>query len=377
MKLLVIPDIHNRIVQAQSIMEGVAHDKCILLGDYFDGYGDNIHDASNTAAWLRDFVLPNPKNIPLIGNHDVNYFWNYHPQFRCSGYRDEKYHAIRKEINQDHVRQFKFFHIEDNWCFSHAGLTVSLWKSMAMAYEQTHEETRFQFFERVFTDWVRKTVEDIDLIKNLPLLGCGWDRGGDQQYGGIIWVDWRSFASIQGVNQMVGHTPHKVPEVHVQFKGGGYKKKYITDYLKNIERYTGDDVVSLNFAMDTHSDHYAVVTDGKVEVYDSLTREPILHPTNEARVIFEVPLTCSGLEAMKKEEEQRVIDEIFLKAGAGTTVCPETPEEFLAKLARVEAARLENEKRLQEEKWVPMENQTLVVDSIELQVKEPKNLPNL
>ena len=364
MKLLVIPDIHNRIVQAQSIMESVAHDKCILLGDYFDNYGDNIYDASNTAAWLRDVILPNPKIVPLIGNHDVNYFWNFHPQFRCSGYRDEKYHAIRKEINQDHVRQFKFFHIEDNWCFSHAGLTVGLWKSMAMGYDQAADETRFQFFTRVLTDWVRKTVEDIDLIKNLPLLGIGYERGGSQQYGGIDWVDWSKFASIQGVNQIVGHTPHKVPEVHVQFVGGGYKKKYVTDYLKNIASYSGDDVVSLNFALDTHLGHYAVITDGSVIVYDSLTREPIDHPANVARAIYEQPLTCSGLEAMKKEE-QRIIDEIFLRADAvGTTVCPETPEEFLAKLDRVEASRLANEERLRKEngekQWVQIDPKDLV-----------------
>lgn len=302
MRLLVIPDIHNRTVLAQSIMENVPHDRCVLLGDYFDNFHDTPDHANNTAVWLRDFVLPNPKNIPLVGNHDVNYFWNFHPQFRCSGYTDAKNHAIHKELSQDHFDRFKFFHIEDGWCYSHAGLTTAMWKSMSLAYEQTHEETRAQFFERVFTDWVRKSVEDISLIRNVPLLGCGWDRGGSQQHGGIIWVDWSNFASIQGVNQIVGHTPHKIPEVHVQFAGGGYKKKYISDYLKNIETYSGYDVVSLNFALDTHSNHYAIVTDGKVEVYDAATREPILHPANEARVIYELPPDCPGLDAMVADE---------------------------------------------------------------------------
>ena len=331
MKVLVIPDIHNRIVQAQSIMSHVEHDKCVLLGDYFDNFHDNVYDANNTAVWLRDYVLSNPKNIALIGNHDVNYFWNYHPQFRCSGYRDDKLAAIRKEINQEHVEQCKFYHIEDGWCYSHAGLTVSMWKSMALGYEQGTEETRAQFFERVLKNWVAKTVEDIGLIKNLPLLGCGWDRGGTQRHGGIIWIDWRNFASIHGINQMVGHTPHRIPEAHVQFVGGGYKKKYVSDYLKDISKYSGPEVVSLNFAIDTHMNHYAIVTDGQVVIYDSLTREPIDSPVNVERTVYETPdAEVSGIAAAIEEDKKDAESAFSLPPPLeyGSTVVMPNAEDF-------------------------------------------------
>ncbi len=40
-----------------------------------------------------------------------------------------------------------------------------------------------------------------------PILGAGVDRGGMQQFGGPLWMDFGSFLPIPKINQIVGHTP--------------------------------------------------------------------------------------------------------------------------------------------------------------------------
>jgi hypothetical protein len=275
-RVLVIPDIHHRHISAQKLIETLKYDKCILLGDYFDNFGDITQEAYNTAVWLKEKVLPNPKIIPLIGNHDVNYFFPWHKQFYCSGFTPEKRDAIRSVLTQDDIRKFKFFHVEDKWVYSHAGLTVPVWKDMKLVSEP-HDpsvESVHDHFVRVFDHWIRKTVRDIDLMNPLPLLEAGWDRGGRAANGGIIWVDWSNFASIKGVNQFVGHTPHKVPEVHLQYEDGSYTKKPVTEYWRYKKNFDKG-VVSKNFALDTHSNHYAIVTDGNVEIWDAIYEIPI------------------------------------------------------------------------------------------------------
>jgi hypothetical protein len=40
-----------------------------------------------------------------------------------------------------------------------------------------------------------------------PILGAGKDRGGPQEFGGPLWLDFGSFVPIPQINQLVGHTP--------------------------------------------------------------------------------------------------------------------------------------------------------------------------
>jgi predicted phosphodiesterase len=68
MRILVLSDIHHRYRRVQHLIENVKHDKCILLGDYFDAWGDSDYEAIDTANWLRDKVLYNDKIIALTGN---------------------------------------------------------------------------------------------------------------------------------------------------------------------------------------------------------------------------------------------------------------------------------------------------------------------
>ena len=104
MRTLVIPDIHNRIVSAQKLIDTIACDKIILLGDYFDSFGDNYQNANATAEWVRDFVIPDPKIVALLGNHDTHYFWPWNDYFKCSGYTDAKKDAIQRILNRENTK---------------------------------------------------------------------------------------------------------------------------------------------------------------------------------------------------------------------------------------------------------------------------------
>lgn len=251
-------------------MSTVEHDVCIFLGDYFDHFGDSPKDAEATAIWLRDEILPNPKVIPLIGNHDLGYFWWWNTNCPCSGYTKEKKDVIRSILNQDHVKRFKFYHIQDGWAYSHAGLAVRWWKHMTMSVRNKYDtETPLQYFDVVMKDWMERTVTSIEALGTNFLMEPGYSRGGTQNIGGLIWCDWTEFASIKGVNQIVGHTPHRTPEIHLQHSDGSYVKKPVLTYLKNRTRMDRN-VVSVNYDLDTHSNHYAIVTDGVVEIWDVL-----------------------------------------------------------------------------------------------------------
>jgi hypothetical protein len=270
-KYLVIADIHQKHVRAQNLIESVPHDKCVLLGDYFDNFGDLTEEARNTAIWLRDSVLPNPKIIPLTGNHDLPYFYPACPYIRCSGFTGFKCLAVNEVLLPEHVAKFKVFHTEGNFLFSHAGFSNLLWKDVSLKHAKGENESKFDFVVRVLAECANEGVREIAVGHDYWLFGAGWDRGGIQRHGGINWVDWTNFAPISGINQLVGHTPHKIPEILIQRSGGGYTKR---DVIKqeNYPPVPPNEILSINYALDTHLNHYAVIEDGKVNIFDYQNR---------------------------------------------------------------------------------------------------------
>jgi hypothetical protein len=269
MRILVLSDIHHRHLRAQSIIDKVPHDKCILLGDYFDAWGDNDLEAKDTAIWLRDFVLPNKKIVPLIGNHDTMYFYSENETFRCSGYTNSKNKFINQVLKEEHKDQFSWYHIESGFLFVHAGLTKSLWKKIR---EGTHSEDDRENCLELVNDVLKFHIEFGDKEAKrgnpAPLFSPGWDRGGFCPEGGINWVDWNSFAPVKNINQIVGHTRHQVPQILVQQKGGGIFQGPITEFYKSNRKFKNP--LSVNYALDTDSSHYMVIEDGVVNIYDAI-----------------------------------------------------------------------------------------------------------
>lgn len=265
MRTLVLSDIHHRHRRAQHLIDKVPHDKCILLGDYFDAWGDSDYEAVDTAEWLRDKVLYNDKIIALTGNHDTSYIYQDNINFRCSGYTTSKNIRINKILSEEDKSRFKVYHISDGFLFSHAGLSKPTWELLTSVVD-SNQENSLEVVDRVLS---KAVTEDIERAKNgndAMLFAAGWDRGGYQRHGGINWVDWNSFAPIKNINQIVGHSRHKVPHILVQQKGGGIYQGPITDYYKRKFK----NPLSTNYALDTDSNHYMVIEDGVVSIYDSM-----------------------------------------------------------------------------------------------------------
>lgn len=274
-KILILSDIHNKVLTAQKVIDRVPHDKCILLGDYFDSYGDTPEDARKTAIWLKECVLHNPKIVPLMGNHCTSYIFDNNIHFRCSGYTPYKSIAINDVLTSEDKAKFGVYHIDQNHVFSHAGLTNELWREYSSKFvEQGDTETKLEFFDRVMKVISNEAIEAAASNNDTILFAAGWDRGGIYRNGGMNWVDWSRLSPIKGINQIVGHSIHRVPQVLVQRKNGGYTKQDVSEYYKllhevsKLDRPFDPEYLSVSYDLDTQSNHYAVVEDGIVNIYD-------------------------------------------------------------------------------------------------------------
>ncbi len=192
MRLLIVPDIHNRIENAEHWLTTQEFDRVVFLGDYFDNFGDNVTDARRTAFWLRN-RMDTTDDIFLLGNHDASYMFPDEPRLDCPGYTRAKARGIREILRPEHWQRFQLAYAEQNWLMSHAGFHP-MWIA---------EPTVDRILERSKEAIARARRHKIDD----PLLGIGIDRCGSQPVGGPLWMDWDSLVPIPGINQIVGHTP--------------------------------------------------------------------------------------------------------------------------------------------------------------------------
>ena len=269
-RIIVISDIHQRHQKVQKLLDSMEFDRCILLGDHFDDFGDSPEDARQTAIWLKEKIFTDPRFVVLFGNHDYAYVFSYNQNTRCSGYSEAKRAAIFSVLSYDEIiAHVKFFHVEDGFLFSHAGVTNSVWKEMQMA-----EPDGVKLLD-VLPKWVKRSFDGVRTLTATPMFDCGWSRGGRSQYGGMIWADWSEFSPVAGVNQIVGHTPHDVPEVAVKLSSGDVRYYNANEWVLNKEAVLAKQVTSINYALDTHSHHFAIITDGDVELWDWNTLLPM------------------------------------------------------------------------------------------------------
>jgi len=263
MRTLVISDIHLNFIRAQRVIESVPHDKLVLTGDYFDAYGATVTQTENTAIWLKENILHNPKCVALLGNHDTTYVFN-NMNFACSGYSPSYQEVINKVFNDEDRSRFGVYHIDQGFAFSHAGLTNQLSKQLSAKFAKNKGETTLAFFADIMSLCAKDAIRNAKEGKNALLFSAGWDRGGLNKDGGINWVDWDNFSPINGVNQIVGHSIRRVPQILVQYKGGGYIKQDVTEYYKNK---SNKETLSISYDLDTHLNHYGVVEDGVVNIF--------------------------------------------------------------------------------------------------------------
>jgi len=202
MRSIVISDMHQRHHWVESYLASQRYDEVIFMGDYFDGPHDTPQDALETARWLQD-SLTKPNRVHLLGNHDVWYGYGC-AYAHCSGNTLEKKEAIETVLTPSDWERCELCHYSQTFLLSHAGI---------------HEHWFSHPIYGTTVDYVNKLcgIGRKNLINGNPdpIFMAGRARGGGygNRPGGITWLDFnREFKPIDGLNQIVGHTPQASPD---------------------------------------------------------------------------------------------------------------------------------------------------------------------
>lgn len=211
-RTLVIADIHENIRGVERIQAQAGPvDHTVFTGDWLDRKGGWVTSFDGTMAYLKKHHQ-DPDKTFLFGNHDISYLIGGWAE--CGG-RDS-YRAGRMDFSV--FADFKLTVEIEGWTLSHAGFT-NQWDVKRANTEALAAIWRGEFH---------------------PLLGIGAARGGLQNVGGCVWLDWNhEFQPVPELKQIVGHTMGDKP------------------------RWNGE-----NLCLDTQLRNFAIIEDGRVTVHD-------------------------------------------------------------------------------------------------------------
>ena len=204
--ILLAGDIHQDIDKLAKIVEKEKPDMVVTTGDWFDSFVYNSEYYTRKTAITLLSNVNNPDFISCLGNHDVHYLWP-NPQLKCSGYTDHKNNVIYNVLRNNLVKvrdNMKWYVWVDDYFVSHAGINFSKLNPMLVNLDRDHIDK-----------WMKVQID-----KNNTALAsggedwftqAGYARGGSVPYGGLVWQDFDvEFRPIEGLKQIVGHTPHKI-----------------------------------------------------------------------------------------------------------------------------------------------------------------------
>lgn len=249
MKTLVIPDIHLKIDRAQRIINYEGADKVIFLGDIFDDFHDTPAQNAKAAEWLNNFV-DKDNHVWLAGNHDTHHITRLNGSLLCTGFEREKQKEILKVLRKDILDKVKYYHYSDDILFSHGGLHNS--------YTPKHDE----FSIEDIPWWLDLDSKDADKVLQGAsnrhwFFEAGYCRGGRAPFGGLTWCDfYREFMHINGLCQVVGHSPRQQPHIKID---GEFVAIPCEDRLYEIDG-------SWSLGLDTHLNHYAVIENKQLTI---------------------------------------------------------------------------------------------------------------
>lgn len=211
---LIFPDIHGRKFWREYVekyLDKVNH--IIFLGDYVDPYEQEKYEnpenmEEDLIEELKDIIklkkeYPD-KVILLLGNHDCHYIWdNFVDSSRYNKIYSYQYFNIFKQ----NIFLFNFAWVENNYIFTHSGITNS-WGKDVQEYVMNKKE-----------DYNLLEVAKYLAAENNPssfliqLLGsCSFYRGGWKDNGSCMWADVREHFNFDGTPikypyyQIFGHT---------------------------------------------------------------------------------------------------------------------------------------------------------------------------
>jgi len=225
MKTIVISDLHNRVEWVEPYLSNIEYDRVVFLGDYFDDFGDTAKDIKTSASWLKQ-SLKNDNRIHLLGTHDMWYRYPLNRYLQASGNTPKKSEIINKILTKEDWEMLKYYHFEQSFLMTHAGLHPSFVKG----------SSDITYTLKALLDKAISEVEDGEIE---PILDAGFARGGMNPFGGITWLDWHAeFEPVPNLNQIVGHTETKVPLIMNSTNSKNYcvdtKNRHIGFVEKNV-----------------------------------------------------------------------------------------------------------------------------------------------
>ena len=262
MKIIIIPDVHNRIDVVETILHKEKDfDRVILLGDMFDRKGDGITEIQEVARWVK-WRVHDSRFTFLWGNHDIAYAFR-NRTLPAGGYSSQKRAAIWEILNESDFREWKFFWMVQGFLLTHAGLHPNFLPPVWTEQDITTNNIK---------DFLWKESERCLVELNMDF-GYHWFfLAGDARVrpprgietGGLLWCDARSeFIPVPKLSQVFGHTPQGTWPTIIYGDIGMGRISNESILKTTIEN------VGWNVALDCHSAFYAVLTDGFLNIKSS------------------------------------------------------------------------------------------------------------
>lgn len=225
MRTVVIPDIHQRIGWVEKIISlEPSADEFVFLGDWFDAWegSHGISSFGETCLYLRNLATAHPlahRFVFLVGNHDMPYIYQNSSSSRtsvknteaysCSGFTRSKARTFRKVFYETGLRD-GFFISNFAPAYRTQGVTLShagIHPSYLLPGENLESLMSFRL-PLVWSNFRNRALAGNDLLSS-----CGHARGGLEQHGGLLWLDWNvEFVPSESLGrQVVGHTSIQEP----------------------------------------------------------------------------------------------------------------------------------------------------------------------
>jgi hypothetical protein len=191
MKICVIGDEHSRGIWREITETHKDSDMFIFLGDYCDPYKSVTNE--DIIGNLEDIISFKKSNlnrvILLLGNHDLHYFTS---KIVRSTRFDYTIADKLEKLFIDNLNLFQNAFQINYYIFTHAGIGKE-W-----------------FLERFKGDLSKNIASQLNYPEKSQgntLYDIGYNRGGNNMYGGIFWADYDEFENnlLPGYIQIVGH----------------------------------------------------------------------------------------------------------------------------------------------------------------------------
>lgn len=195
---IVIPDVHGTMFWKDFVAERMPGERVIFLGDYVMRRHHGPFAASEMDNFLEivEYARNNPETYLLVGNHDYEY--TEYTQYETFYYRPDLEEAIRNNIDI-----FKMVYVEGNVIFSHGGVTHNFLVNNGLKHPSE------------LNDLWKRRPQAFDFLEYDPFSRTESQRNGDDSWQSPIWARTMALTAnaVPGFDQIVGHTPVRMPEM--------------------------------------------------------------------------------------------------------------------------------------------------------------------